>query len=117
VAPSRSTVQCIASCVPQGRIPGDEGRAKIVANRVIRADLTGQAKIRALSSVTAGAKGPDGLTKEQREANELLKKKWEKTEAARVECLWQEWLDRQKRLASPVSERRTGITGSMSYPY
>jgi hypothetical protein len=102
----------------QGRTLGDEGRAKIAANRVIRAEQRRQAKIRALSSVTIGEKGPDGLTREQREANELLNKHLAETEAARVECLRQEWLAKQqKRLTSPVSERRTGITGSMSYPY
>jgi len=57
------------------------------------------------------------LTKEQREANGMLNKHWAEIETARVERSWQEWLDKQKRLVSPVRERCTGITLSMSYPY
>ena len=72
----------------KGRVPGAEGRAKIEENRAQRR----QAKMAALSSVT-------------------------EEETGRVERLRQEWLDKQKRLVSPVSERRTGITGSMCYPY
>jgi hypothetical protein len=75
----------------QGRVPGTEGRAKIQENRKRQAEEKRQAKIAALSSATTGKKGPDGLTKEQREANELLNKHWAEIEAARVECLRQAW--------------------------
>ena len=56
----------------EGRVPGAEGRAKIEENRQRRAEEKRQATIAALSSVTAGEKGRDGLTKEQREANEMI---------------------------------------------
>jgi hypothetical protein len=84
----------------QGRVPGSEGRAKIEENRKRRKEEKRQARIIALSSVTTGEKGPDGLTKEQREANELLNKHWAEIEAARVERNRQEWLATQKRQAS-----------------
>jgi hypothetical protein len=101
----------------EGRTPGEEGRAVIQENRKRRKEEKRQAKIAALSSVTTGEKGRDGLTQQQRQANELLKKHWAEMEAARVERNRNEWLDKQKRLESPVSERRTWITDSMRYPY
>ena len=84
----------------EGRTPGDEGRAKIEENRKRRAEEKCLATIAALSSVTTGEQGPDGLTRQQREANELRDKHWAGIEAARVERVRQAWLDRQKRLAS-----------------
>ena len=53
----------------EGRTPGAEGRAKIAENRKLRAEEKRLATIAALSSVTVGEKGADGLTREQRAAD------------------------------------------------
>jgi hypothetical protein len=82
----------------QGRVPGAEGRAQIAANRVIRAEQRRLATIAALSSVTVGEKGADGLTREQRAANEMKEALWAEEERQRVARVQAEFATRQKRL-------------------
>ena len=84
----------------EGRVPGAEGRAKIEENRKRRAEEKRQAEIRALSSVTVGTKGSDGLTAEQRAADEMKKALWEEEERQRVARVQAEFATRQERLAS-----------------
>jgi hypothetical protein len=101
----------------QGRVPGQEARAARWDCSTPERTPKALRQITQLSGSTAHEKGPDGLTKEQQEANERLKKHWAEIEAARVERNRQEWLDKQKRLASPAREQRIWITDSMRYPY
>jgi len=71
--------------VSQGEGPYKaEGRAKIEENRKRRKEEKRQARIIALSSVTVGTKGADGLTAEQRAANEMKRARWEEEERQRV---------------------------------
>ena len=60
-----------------------------------------QAKIRGLSSVTLGEKGPDGLTQEQREANRLNLKRAAAENQLHAELCQQEWQAKQDRLKTP----------------
>jgi len=99
----------------QGRIPGMEGRNVIASNRAIRAEQRRREKIAQLSATTTGLKGPDGLTREQLLANDMLKEQWAQEEAARVERVQAEWLEKQARLNSPTpsdSAARVGRTWS-----
>jgi len=84
----------------EGRVPGAEGRAKIEENRKRRAEEKRLATIAALSSVTTGTKGADGLTAEQRAADEMKKALWEEEERQRVARVQAEFATRQERLAS-----------------
>jgi len=82
----------------EGRTPGAEGRAKIAENRKLRAEEKRLATIAALSSVTVGEKGADGLTREQRAANEMKEALWAEEERQRVARVQAEFATRQKRL-------------------
>jgi hypothetical protein len=102
----------------EGRVPGQEARAARWDCSTPERTPKALRQITRLSGSTAHEKGPDGLTKEQRGANERLKKHWAEIEAARVERNRQEWLDKQRRLQAPGRiGREICITGSMSMPY
>lgn len=98
-----------ASMRRQGRTPGEEGRAAIARNRVLRKQAEEVRLIQELSAV----RGPSGqLTPEQARANEMILLRAKEQEEARVEALAQEWAAKQRRLVAERPEYDLGRIGS-----
>ena len=102
----------------QGRVPGQEARAARWDCSTPERTPKALRQLTQLSATTASEKGPDGLTKQQREANQLILERAAVENQAHAERCQQEWAARQQRLHQPErTGRQTGIGLSMTLPY
>jgi len=102
----------------QGRVPGQEARAARWDCSTPARTPKALRQVTQPSAITANEKGLDGLTDEERRANQLILESAAAENQAHAERCQQEWQAKQRRLKTPG---RIGseicISGSMSMPY